>query len=142
MVIDIPPDNIVTPSWDLIRVLNELGGTPPSISMGFYSGIVFFDFTGTDNWRYEDLRFVLLSGPPNDIFWRSVRSVMSIVPLSSVYNEQQQTNAGWAVDAVNWDVVNNRVRLTCHIGVRGVNVHLYRLAYKATVLGDGDFVVG
>jgi hypothetical protein len=138
MVIDIPPNNIVTANWDLIKVPNAFGGT---IGIGFYSGIVAFDFTGADSWRYEDIRFVLLSGAPNDIFWRRVNSVMPIVPLSSIYNEQQQTNSGWAVDAVNWDVVNDRVRLTCRVAVRGTNVHLYRLAYKATVLGDGDFVV-
>ena len=128
-----------------VSVANTSGG-PVTDSLVFCTGIAEFVFNATqDNVLVRDtLQFVVPDETPPDgsqpgplIFGGEFRDAVATASLASIDTNSSDT-ALWAVDSVaaTVDQGSHVVLLTIDIAVKGgraKNVHLYRVAYQATV---------
>ncbi|HEX8082668.1 MAG TPA: hypothetical protein VF529_00150 [Solirubrobacteraceae bacterium] len=95
------------------------------------TGVVLFHFQGTStDWRRDSLDWEI--GPK----WNKLDGVAPMAAFGSIANDQNATNAGWAVDEVTWEgEVNDTIRLRAKLAVRDTDGMILRLTYTATAIG-------
>jgi hypothetical protein len=102
------------------------------------AGWVLFGLTGSQDWNHRDLVFDV--GPQ----WSSItrQDIVPTVALASIMNSGVANNAGWAIDNCTieftqpLDLLSQRCRLRCRIGVRDRDGIMYRVTYHVAMLGQ------
>ncbi|MER6733594.1 hypothetical protein [Streptomyces puniciscabiei] len=82
------------------------------------------------DWQRFTSSFIL-----DQVTWSNLLASAPIVSLAAIAAEEgHETNAGWAVDQTELDLVGGHIQLTCNLAVRGVG-SLIRLSYQVTAFG-------
>jgi hypothetical protein len=96
----------------------------------FQSGYAVFNLKGTGQTWHGDQVWIL-----TDAVWTPTPAVDATASLASISNEHTAVDAGWATDALNTALYNNRILLQVDLAIRDIDGWLHRVAYHVTAVG-------